>query len=205
MARPGAVFVFQGNLLSCGIRTYGMLGQLHVSRPGRQLRGQDLLGLGRKLGGGDEQRGLAVVEDILELWDGECGRQRHGYCARGQNGEESDCKSGAKIISARFAHISSPRRSTGPLTYVIVAVLYQKRNPLAVQVVTIGPPPRLQQPVPRPAHVAKQPAVGEAPARERVDHGEGVGVVAGYGFEDGQARQGGRSRRRHPHLSGCCG
>lgn len=39
-----------------------------------------------------------MVEDILELWDGECGGQRHGYCARGQDGEQSDCEAVSALL-----------------------------------------------------------------------------------------------------------
>ncbi|KAH6608930.1 hypothetical protein Trco_002276 [Trichoderma cornu-damae] len=70
------------------------------------------------------------------------------------------------------------------------------------------------QAAPRSANITKELAVGETPTGERVDHGEGIGIVPSHGFEYGQTRQGeggggsgsgGGRRRRHPHASGCGG
>lgn len=71
-------------------------------------------------------------------------------------------------------------------THVVVAVLDQERNPLSPDV---GLASGSEDPIPRPAHVRKDLAVPERPPRETVDDGDGLGVMPGYGVEDGQLRQ----------------
>lgn len=72
------------------------------------------------------------------------------------------------------------------LTYIVVAVLHEEGNALAVNVI---PACGLEQPVAHPAHIAKQLAVPEGPLGSRVDDHRRVRVMARDGLEHGQSRQ----------------
>ena len=85
------------------------------------------------------------------------------------------------------------RGGSGRLTHIIVAVLDQERDALAVQVVS---PRSLVQAVPDLANVAQQLPVPEPTSAVRVDDGGRVRVMAGNRLEHGQLRE----RRRHSHA-----
>ena len=78
------------------------------------------------------------------------------------------------------------------LTYIIVAVLYQKGDALAVE---IRPPGGVAQTVPGLADVGQQLAVPEAAAAAGVYDDGRVRVMAHDGLEDGQSGESG-----HQHL-----
>lgn len=72
------------------------------------------------------------------------------------------------------------------LTYIVVAVLHEEGNALAVDVI---PACGLEEPVAHPAHVAKQLAVPEGPLGGRVDDHGRLRVMTRDGLEHGQSRQ----------------
>lgn len=80
------------------------------------------------------------------------------------------------------------------LTYIVVAVLHEEGNALAVDVVLAC---RFEEPVAHPAHIAKELAVPERPLGGRVDDHSRVRVMARDGLEDRQSRQ----CRCHPRES----
>lgn len=72
------------------------------------------------------------------------------------------------------------------LTYIVVAVLHEEGNALAMDVI---PACGFEQPVAHPAHIAKQLAVPEGPLGGRVDDHGRVRVMARDGLKDRQSRQ----------------
>lgn len=72
------------------------------------------------------------------------------------------------------------------LTYIVVTILHEEGNALAVDVV---PSCGFQQPVAHAAHIAKQLAVLECSLGGRVDHHGRVWIVARNGLEHRQSRQ----------------
>lgn len=61
-----------------------------VRRGVRERRREDLVGLGRILGRVEEQEGLRVRENVLQLGRREGGRERQRNGTRRQDGEEID-------------------------------------------------------------------------------------------------------------------
>lgn len=75
-ARTARVGVLQRNLLVCAPALE--LLDLQLPRLGCQPRREDILGLCRELGRVDEQSGLALVDNVLELGGRERGGEGHG-------------------------------------------------------------------------------------------------------------------------------
>lgn len=71
------------------------------------------------------------------------------------------------------------------LTHIVVAVLDQKRNTLAIDIV---PPGCLIQAVPDLADIAQQLPISEPAPAVRVDNGGRVRIMAGDSLEYGQSR-----------------
>lgn len=78
------------------------------------------------------------------------------------------------------------------LTYIIIAVFYQKSYTLALNVRTPG---FSVKPFLCHRDIAQELAIGEPPAGFRVDNGGGLGVVSRNRPEDGQTRE--REGRSH--------
>jgi hypothetical protein len=72
-----------------------------------------------------QHRRLALIHDILQLMCGEGGGEWEGDRMRAQDREESYCSSCQCLNSSSI----TPRRKP---THIIIAILYQKGNPLAV-------------------------------------------------------------------------
>lgn len=88
--------------------------------------------------------------------------------------------------------------ANGMRTYIVVAVLDQERDALALCALAARVALQL---VLGGGDVVDQLAIGEAAAGQRVDDGRAPGVVLLNGLEDGQAGQGGRHSEKH---SGVC-
>lgn len=81
------------------------------------------------------------------------------------------------------------------LTYIVVAVFYQKSNALPIQLTLAR---SLIEPISDPRHIGQQTSVPKGPPGQGVDNGGRIRVVFADGLEDGQLGEG--SRGSHPGV-----